>query len=240
MFVNNYFIFSKGISIVGDTHGDHTVIYELNSCTSRTCILHVGDIFMGTTGNDDNILTDLNGKLKMRNNILMVVRGNHDRPSMFKGMHRTADNRLLTNVVFIPDYSVIVLPEKNRVFMCAGGAVSMGRNKGGGHWYRNEHFKYDEEKIKHGAYNYGITDVITHTAPNIAYPSVPIHTPKSPNISADINQERKLLTDMYRIVQRRGHLTNWFYGHFHTDHTARNDDNVNFRAMGFRSISMVC
>ena len=92
------------IGIVGDIHGEFDMLrnkikyYDLDN----VILFQVGDFGVGFNYNNPvNILKEnrqllnINKFLKKRNIFLYVVRGNHDNPLFFDGMHN------YTNIIFM-------------------------------------------------------------------------------------------------------------------------------------------
>src|SRR6056297_2566947 len=154
----------------GDIHDKYYIIlnfiekYEIKN----SAIIIAGDFGIGFKHplKEKSKLKKLNYKLLESNNTIFVVRGNHDDPSYFYG------NNDKTNIKFVPDYTVLNINNQN--ILCVGGAVSIDRvnresyTEGRGRdWWSNEIFNYDPKKIETLT---NIDVVVTHSAPNFAYP----------------------------------------------------------------------
>jgi predicted phosphodiesterase len=224
------------ILILGDTHGyfrEFTRRMDSLKITDAT-ILHVGDFGIGfkdTESKEVHILQELNGFLKKSNNMMYVIRGNHDNPSYFNGSYNYSHLKLL------PDYSVLEL-EGEKILM-VGGAISIDRRQrlndmqlaaGYGlykesYWY-DEGFVLDEDKVKDLE---GITCVVTHSVPGEAKPVnnynnhydshgsfVESFAKNDNKLKDDLNKERIDLSNMYSILKEKNTIKKWYYGHFHS------------------------
>jgi predicted phosphodiesterase len=173
-------------------------------------------------------------QLLIKNNIyIYFVRGNHDDPSYF--IERKINYEHIKSV---PDYSIIQTAQNN--ILCVGGAISVDRiwrkqeecrlNK-----YKKIHLKrryWEDEKPFFSqelvdeimANNIKITDVITHTSPQHAFPDVKpslSHWAKrDKQLNDDVIQERTALTNLFNYLTQKGNnIKSWVYGHFHMSYS---------------------
>jgi predicted phosphodiesterase len=232
----------KKMIFIGDTHGNNGYIKMVidNYDYRNLEMVHVGDFGVGFIGMDQEIknLNALNEWLKERGLILHVIRGNHDNPHYFDGTY------LNTNLKLHPDYTVLNIEDKN--ILCVGGAISIDRgprrrynqievaqnlhSENRYHW-EQERFVLDREKL---AEFRDINVVVTHTAPHYAKPfDVKGKWPPivqqfidqgDDKLGDDLVAERKMLDEMYDILNKNNYIEDWFYGHFHrneyTNHEA--------------------
>lgn len=224
------------ICCIGDIHGCFDVMvskikdYDLTDCIC----LQLGDFGVGFNYNDPRApikekkrLSMLNSFLKHRNIFLYAIRGNHDSVSFFDGKHN------FSNLIFMEDYDVIEVGDRR--ILGVGGAISVDRRENknrvdglNGKWYpgrrigidywENEVFNFDEKKIRDIS---GVNIVITHTAPDFAYPNnynnikIWIDNPKDPTLLDELIIERKQMSQMYDILDEKNLILNFVYGHFH-------------------------
>jgi len=201
--------------IVGDTHGNFGYLEYLFGQMEGQNLFHVGDFGMGDSIiNGGVILKRLDAKLKATNNVMYVIRGNHDNPAFWTGDH------MYDNIKLIPDYTVVEAEGKR--FLGVGGAISVDRvpriaQKN--FFWADEIFVLDKEKL---AEMRDIDVVVTHTAPHFAHP-VGINdfvrgwAKNDPMLIQMLAQERLDLTEMYDILKENNNITHHFYGHFHAD-----------------------
>jgi len=210
----------KDILFLGDTHGSlSTFFYYCKKFKLKDKIVfHVGDFGAGFYKNCEQLLIDYNNKLNKYDIIMYVIRGNHDNPKYFKGNH------IFSHLKLMPDYTTINI--NDRRFLLVGGAISVDRyirktdfiRRGNISWWKDEVFILNKRKLT--KYK-NITDVITHTAPNIVPPFGPLpsfikaQTIYDPYLISELNIEREKLSEMYEILIKKNKINNWYYGHFH-------------------------
>lgn len=227
-----YFSNQEDIIFLGDTHGSmknffyNCKIYKLEN----KVVFHVGDFGAGFQKNCKEWLQLINDELAEKNIIMYVIRGNHDDPIFFNGDY------INTNLKLMPDYTTVTVGDRR--FLLVGGAISVDRiirrtehlSQGYITWWEDEEFVLNKRKL---AQYKGITDVITHSAPNIAPPNGPFPgfiynnvTKGDDTLIKDIVREREMLTEMYDILIRKNRISRWYYGHFHShDKVKINDTN---------------
>lgn len=101
------------------------------------------------------------------------------------------------------------------------------------YYWENEAPVYHADKlddITNAGYN--IEYVVTHTAPNFCYPynkrGIEEWLRYDPKLEEDINNERKVMTNIYNyLIEHKHVLKGWYYGHFHSHHSEYYE-NVNF------------
>ena len=209
---------------IGDIHGDYFVISHFlkGNELENVCIICVGDFPRGL-GNDGDIKEE-EEKLKLLNEFLVekksklfVVRGNHDNPSFYKGKND------FSNIIFVQDYSVLKINNKN--ILCIGGAISIDRkrNKINIDWFKDEELVIDYNSIKDLT---NLDIVITHTAPDFAYPFynksdlIDNYSLTDPTLYEELEKERKSLGELVDfLINKNKNLTQYFYGHFHKSYT---------------------
>jgi len=215
--------------IIGDIHGNFGYLEYLFKQMKGLNLFHVGDFGMGDSIINGGVtLKRLDAKLKVANNVMYVIRGNHDNPAFWTGDH------MYDNIKLIPDYTVVEAEGKR--FLGVGGAISIDRVPrlaGIGFWWEDEVFVLDRDKL---AEMRDIDVVVTHTAPHFAYPTeinglVRSYAKNDPMLIQMLAKERLDLTEMYDIIKENNTITDWFYGHFHTNKLTLHDG-VKFRVIG--------
>lgn len=212
------------IFVVGDLHDHNDIIpnYIRDNDLDNCAIIVAGDFGIGFDREAKEIrkLKYLNDRLKNTNSDLFVVRGNHDDPAYFTGKYD------LSNLKLVPDYTVLTLNLIN--ILCVGGAYSIDRRKRKGYstwtssmnWWVDESFVYDHDKVI--AFR-DIDVVVTHSAPNIAYPytkgNLKYWANRDPNLLTDCRMERAQLTQMWENLCLNNYISQWYYGHMHLSHT---------------------
>lgn len=225
---------------LGDIHGNFELLKReiirrgIGENEEVAYIIQVGDFGIGFNNKSDlETLALLNKFLKLRNIILIAIRGNHDDPSFFQGNH------MYSNLMLVPDYTVMDIYGKMHLFV--GGAVSIDRKYRSGQDYQracygssqksywtDEVFALDEEKLKD---IYGINVVVTHSAPEWCFPDnrngfgdlVDEFAYHDKQLYDDLNTERSNITKMFKILESNGNAIQYHaYGHFHSSQITMN------------------
>lgn len=200
---------NKQIVLLGDIHGEYSVIEKFCENFSDTNIIQVGDFGIGFQQNkskESRILKNICSFLKKSNNKLFVIRGNHDDPSYF-------DNRKIDDeITFLSDYSLLI--KDNKRILCVGGGISIDRTlrKSGISWWEGEIFNLDPDKVVK-------SDVlITHVAPKDFPISKEETNPMVVNFSLDdktliqeLKQEKNMVQQLSDLSQAKRH----YFGHYH-------------------------
>ena len=214
--------------ICGDIHGAlEKIVYKINEQYKirNSLIILAGDIGIGfcKPAYYEPIFKKLNSKLKKNNNVLMMLRGNHDDPAYWDNdilpKYHQENNGI--NLRFLKDYTILNVEDSyySRRIYCQGGAISIDRlwrlaNKQG--YWENEVFVLNEDKIKDLE---GITDIVTHSAPNFCFPidksGIMSWLKEDSNLLFDLNKERDDHAKMYDIIVKKNTIKNYCYGHFH-------------------------
>lgn len=199
----------KDIIFIGDLHSNLAIIkwYIKQYNIKDTYFIQVGDFGAGFLKEKSYDL--LNDFIKLHNNYLYVIRGNHDNPNMF-----TETKHIRSNIVFIKDYEILKILDYNILFI--GGAISIDREyriENELHYWENEKVNFDNNKINIiKKYNNNIDICVTHTAPSFLDPMF-LNTNDN-KLRNDISRERIELTKIFDILKNKN-LMNWYYGHFH-------------------------
>ncbi len=231
----------ENVVVCGDIHEDFMPLvskineqYQINN----SLIIVAGDVGIGFNkdGYYIQMFKKVSARLEKKNNTLLFIRGNHDDPDKwmdykpFKDFWQESDS----NIRLVKDYTVIEAKtdRKQHNILCVGGAISIdrkpsnlitmsngrpwpGRNEGKNYWSK-EAFVYDESKIENLV---GITDVITHSAPDFCAPTTKSGIEKwilSDNeLENDCNKERREHTLLYNKLKEKNKIDKYIYGHFH-------------------------
>lgn len=221
------------LCICGDIHGEfRTLIYEIKRLgIENSVIIIAGDCGIGFEKETHYIqlYNKLHKDLEKSNNVLLLVRGNHDDPAYFNGAKIEFEK-----MKCIPDYSVVCVAE--RKVLCVGGAVSIDRThrleamwldkvKGKSVrplYWGNEAAVFDEIALNE-LQGFEIDTVITHTCPSFCYPvsksGIESWLLKDAELKDDLDAERKLLDKIHgRLLEDNHPLRSWYYAHFHQSH----------------------
>lgn len=216
---------------IGDTHSIKPIftIIDQHQLENQN-IIHVGDFGLGFQPivRDIRNLEMLDQMLGETGNELYVIRGNHDNPIFWDKKNIWLPT--FHNLHLVEDYSVIDIEGKRVLFV--GGAISIDRSirkdENPPSWWENEVFQLNYSKLKEVVDNKKVDIVVTHTAPEFAYPQSAvgstivqhyseIEAMHGNNLLKELGSERADVGDIYR------HLTSinkrpdyWVYGHFHS------------------------
>ena len=239
--------------VLGDVHRrwedvvtaiDHADLY------GRT-IIQVGDFGLGFGDQDRERqqVAALGVALRRRRNRLLIVRGNHDNPALFRVRTEIGDGAIR----LMPDYSLDMVEGRKVLFV--GGAISVDRRlrRTGRSYWPDEAFVLDLARL--AALDLSELDaVVTHTAPGVAPPPLDHHihfgagatpTPapsryraalqrlytRDDTLAADVRTERRALDTLYHAIRARTAVPHWIYGHFHHHATMVYED-TQFTALG--------
>lgn len=219
----------ESLIMIGDLHTKWQVIIDfiLKYEIKNACFFQVGDFGIGLYPKTDlERLEELNNILKANNNVLYVIRGNHDNPELFQ--HRSRFNPIhdFGNINFIPDYIIveIILNNEQKNIFCAGGAISVDRTNSveGIDYWKDEKFVL---QFPENVNNYGKIDVIvTHTAPEFVAPYynksqiIGEYAKKDVTLKDEVFQERRDMSYLIeKLIEVNPNLKYAFYGHFHSN-----------------------
>lgn len=209
------------IYFIGDVHGElEQLAHKLAVRKIKDSqLIQVGDFGLGLFESKEkeeiNLMT-LDKTLKAGNNLLYVIRGNHDDPSYFEKWQK------IGNIYVVPDYSVLLLG--GYTVLLIGGAISIDRTtrtEGKDYW-KDEAFLFDEVKLKAAIREVQNIDiVVTHNAPSEFWPYeinglVKTYAIQDINLISDLTKERQMHSELLKHVTGNFAPTHWYYGHFHT------------------------
>jgi DNA repair exonuclease SbcCD nuclease subunit len=226
----------KDVYVLGDIHCNFAVIanWIIQNQITNTILIQVGDFGIGFSNLQADVMKKLDDLLASTNNILYVIRGNHDNPSCFvystnvvislydrNGEVDCSDLeqviRNLKQIHLLPDYTVLDINDEKWLFI--GGAISIDRKVrvlGTSYWI-DEKFIYDEEKVSTFE---NIDRVITHSSPDFCPPVklTPIvysFAKHDGSLISELLYERKQFTAMFSKLQEKNKIKSWYFGHFH-------------------------
>lgn len=205
---------------IGDVHGElERLAHKLAVKNIRDSqLVQVGDFGFGLFGSKEKeylSLKTLNKTLKAGNNLLYVIRGNHDDPSYFEKWQK------IGNIRVVPDYSVLEL--NGYSVLLVGGAISIDRTSRmlGKSYWNEEEFVFDQQRLESVLKDVEKIDiVVTHNAPKEFWPFelnnlVKAYARRDENLLSDLNDEREKHSTLLNHVTSRFAPTHWYYGHFH-------------------------
>ena len=222
---------------LGDIHGEWSVILKhLDKVTDfdfrerhRVCYIQVGDFGIGYNKIESEMakLLILNEHLAEKESDLFILRGNHDDPQWFIQDQFVEHKEKLTNIFFVPDYTVLNIDLENILFI--GGAVSIDRNwtkfRGGKYW-PDEVVKFDFEAITNLR---DIDRLVCHTAPDFVEPLgfnqlVYNFALNDDLLLEDLRTERGNMNKLVTELMKNNNLKEFIYGHFHGTYKFRHND----------------
>lgn len=228
------------IILIGDIHAD---FQELTSKLqarkiSNANLIQVGDFGVGFKNpqQEQAELNELNNFLVKENNLLYVIRGNHDNPAYFTGWSH------FSNITYLADYSVLTLDGKNILFV--GGAISVDRTTrtAGVNYWTDEKFSFNAKKLAIALEGVSQLDlVVTHTAPKAFWPfTIDYFVKHYARIDAslldELSRERNDLNSLIlSLTIRNCKPKNWYYGHFHTYEEGEARE-IKYRALGIMEL----
>ncbi len=220
------------IYFVGDIHGEFRDLANRIDARniSDSSLIQVGDFRLGfgNRNEEELALKTLNKTLKAGNNLLYVIRGNHDDPSYFEKWQKIGNIRL------VPDYSILEL-EGYTLFL-TGGSVSVDRlqrREGKGYW-KDEMFRYEKSKLEFALSQVQKIDiVVTHSAPGEFWPYetselVKSYAKRDTSLIADLTKDREMHSELLEYFTSKFSPSHWYYGHFHAAMTNQYKDLMYF------------
>jgi predicted phosphodiesterase len=230
--MRNFKVYRKKF-LLGDIHGYWSVILnQLNHINEKEiCIIQVGDFGIGFDDIDREFakLLRLNERLVEYESDLFIIRGNHDDPKWFKETEFTELKEKLTNIFFVPDYTVLNIDLENILFI--GGAVSIDRNPRkmdgpGKSWWKDEVINFDFQKVQDLR---DIDRLICHTAPDFCEPLkfnqlVYNFALQDDLLLDDLRNERANMTKLVTQLMNNNKIKSFVYGHFHNSYRFSHND----------------
>lgn len=220
----------------GDIHGKYDVIPDFlkKYGITNAAIIQAGDFGLGwgNKAKEERQMNHLSERLAVSNSQLFAMRGNHDRKDWFKEYFSTG------YVHLIPDYTVLNINEQNILFI--GGAVSVDRSNRkewlkmmGIKWWLDKHNRkgieagwWEDEVVVYNTMVEEVTDidvVVSHTAPSFSTPfrktGISNYMMRDTLLVKDLDDERRLMTKIYKELTNNNNIRNWYYGHFHKSNT---------------------
>lgn len=214
---------------VGDLHGNFAHLSYLSRTIAKgENLIQVGDFGLGfrTRPNDEASMDRLNATLAENRTMLYAIRGNHDDPSYWDGRYEN----VWSNIYLVADYQALIIDNKLVLFL--GGAISIDRQirREGVDYWKDEGFKYDEDKLNKVLRETGGVDVvIAHSSPSFCQPIgfgglVMNYAENDKTLLDELSAEREELTRAFGVIQSFGKPDKWINGHFHFAHTEYIED----------------
>ena len=222
--------------LIGDIHGNLNTIKSLlkEYAEKGDTLIQVGDFGAGRLHKKK--IKSLDNKLSKAGCKLLVVRGNHDDPSWFKG------NNLYGSITFLNDTTKIIGEKK---FLFLGGAVSVDRyfREIYNTWWPGEEYKYDEAFLSRLS---DVDYVVSHTCPTFAKPHATTKndlflkqfTNNDSLLLEDLAKEGKDMELSYNKLKEKNKIKAWYFGHFHTSSNVMYDS-TKFRCLNIDEVVMV-
>lgn len=231
---------------VGDTHGNFHPILDFLEKFSKSgdTLISVGDFGIGFIESPQ--LHFLNDELKHFGVKLLVVRGNHDNPYLFKKDYDYSEHPY-ENIELVKDYSTRVINGKKHLFV--GGAISIDRvwriandekDKSCKSYWVDEVIDYDLNLLD------GVEDIdviVTHSAPEFLntasknFENIQWAIDKDPELKNDLIKERIYLSELYHKVKEKSKVEKYYFGHFHISKYFRIFD-TEFKCLGINEVVM--
>ena len=225
----NYSTYSN-LVIIGDIHKKMSSIIKETTKYENTLFISTGDCLLGNHSFDYDIemLENQHYSLLSKNNVLFIIRGNHDNPKYFKydSTIRTHLETYCPNIILVPDYSII--KTQNHNILCIGGARTIDRTFKIKNidWWQNENVKTPEDKFF--IQNQNIDIIVSHSGPLFGQPYefsdqlkhynsfiVNAYSLYDNKMKNDVYKERLLLKGIYEKLNNMHHITHFIYGHYH-------------------------
>lgn len=224
----------NSLCVCGDIHGEfRTLIFNIKRLgIENSVIIVAGDCGIGfeKESHYTQLYNKLAKTLEATNNLLLLVRGNHDDPAYFDGKKIDFER-----IKCIPDYSVVLAANRN--VLCIGGAVSIDRkHRRDAMWidelknrtvrplyWENEAAVFNIQALSE-LRDMKIDTVVTHTCPSFCYPvskaGIESWLLQDAELLGDLNAERCEMDKIYNQLIADNHpLKNWYYAHFHQSNT---------------------
>ncbi len=223
----------RNLVVCGDIHGEFpTLAYNVKRLgIENSVIIVAGDCGIGfeKEGHYPQLYGKIRKSLDKSNNLLLLVRGNHDDPAYFNG-----DRIDYARMKCIPDYSVVKVADRN--VLCVGGAISIDRKHRleamwleevwrrrpvrPTYWEDEAPVFYEFALKEIAASGIEIDCVVTHTCPSFCFPQfkkgIEGWLAEDENLAADLDNERAVMDRLHERLLADGHpVRDWFYAHFH-------------------------
>lgn len=243
----------NSLCISGDIHGEfRTLMFNIKRLEiENSVIILAGDCGVGFEKNLHyaQLYNTLAKTLEATNNLLILIRGNHDDPAYFDGKKIDFER-----MKCIPDYSVVLAA--GRKVLCIGGAVSIDRK------YRLQTMDIDKlrgrepkplywedeaavfnSQVLSKLRDMAIDTVVTHTCPSFCHPvskeGIGSWLLQDSELRNDLNAERGEMDKIYNQLIADNHpLRSWYYAHFHQSHTEF-IDKVSYTLLNIQEIKEV-
>ena len=205
------------VYLCGDLHKDINGIFqkikELNIRDSYIIIL--GDCEIGFYKEKPaKFYNYFSKQLKLRNNTVYLIRGNHDNPEYWLNPIRSEVEEKWPNIIHFRDNSLVFINDK--IYFIWGGAVSIDRAilKEGSTWFRSERTTLNIAKLLLFK-DIKIFGVLAHTGPRpdtLDDKQFKRRCKFDKRLIDDIMEEQSNICQIINILNPEV----WFNGHYHT------------------------
>lgn len=213
--------------ILGDIHGRFQYLIELLEMFAfeNESIISVGDFGLGfpILSDENSQLVELNKVLRCSNNTLYVIRGNHDKPSYWRGSNQCG-NLGFTNIILVADYTILTIEDKTVLFIGGGTSIDRRIRTEGVDYWKEEAIVRNDKFIKSLPED-SINIVITHCPLARMFDHVNVHgadlvkhyEAQDSTLMSDIAKEQSILEEYNSILKetQKDSLKMWFSGHLH-------------------------
>ena len=242
--INIFKVDKPNVCFIGDIHGEFKGLGGLMKKLhfKDTLFICAGDCGFGFNKKEyySQIFNNLTKTASKLNCEFIFIRGNHDDKKYFD---KRLINRKCFKT--IPDYSVLQTPTHNilciggaisidrtyrqsilkenalKYSIYHGCSISEAEKLCPQVYWANEPCYYNKQALEELKLNNINIDVVcTHTCPSFTKPlgkeNIGYWLSKDENLERDIDNERKVMDDIYYKLKSDGHkLEQWFYGHYH-------------------------
>lgn len=230
---------------MGDAHGLNNILFSLNNDKDKfltdTVLIIAGDIGLGFNSPTIELsyLKEINDICITKNVHLILLRGNHDKPSIYNDIEQRSEYNIYSNVTVIPDYTIIRTMQENT--LCIGGAISIDRTNRilDRSYWTDEVIPELTDALKEMliSVDFNIDIIVTHNAPTFCKPVnlsmydqgeiVNNWTFYDNALLSDNWNDRFKLDELYEFITKKHNVKCWVYGHFH-DHFQTENDGIQF------------
>lgn len=219
----------------------------------NTVIIYTGDFPLnGKYINDLDMLENIEYTIASNNNILLLIRGNHDNPEYFKAKSQFKKDlsEISSHIVLVPDYQIVSITLLNGDIyniLCVGGGYTLDRSI---HSADIEDCAVKKIKLNPDKFK-NINAVVSHVAPLIVYPMeltknmkhfdsplINAYSMYDKHIKTDIYKSRHILKVLYDFLISNNNIDCWIYGHYCKSNKMIYE-NTNFISLGLNEIQKI-
>ncbi len=204
--------------LAGDTHallGPLMRQFRDNEVRGSSIII-LGDVGLGfDQDKEEQLLRNCDVFLSATENDLYLIRGNHDKPSLWQEGGENAWSTSFQHIHFVPDGQLMMIQGKR--YVALGGAISVDRSArelGVDYWA-------DEEFTPPTGVIAGLHGVLAHTGPFFpGLGSIMDYIHRDHDLRFDLAREEDAVMSTIALLQP----AIWYCGHFHRSQTLQVDN----------------